>query len=120
MHKIISISTCFLQKINILSNKPSKTIQKFQCTLTNLNTADEVTRIDGTYIARESTQLQNLPYTAKRIDSVTEPTYITKRIDSVTETTQPKNRESTRSVWTGNGGQSVLFAKIDTDNWIDF
>jgi hypothetical protein len=54
MQKIIAISTCilqkiyiFLQKINILSNKPSKTIQKFRCTLTNLNTADEVTRIDG-------------------------------------------------------------------------
>ena len=49
MQKIIAISTCFLQKINILSNKPSKTIQKFRCTLTNLNTADEVTRIDGTF-----------------------------------------------------------------------
>jgi hypothetical protein len=47
MQKIIAISTCFLQKINISSNKPSKTIQKFRCTLTNLNTADEVTRIDG-------------------------------------------------------------------------
>jgi hypothetical protein len=50
MQKVIAISTCFLQKINILSNKPSKTIQKFRCTLTNLNTADEVTRIDGTVI----------------------------------------------------------------------
>jgi hypothetical protein len=47
MQKIKAISTCFLQKIIILSNKPSKTIQKFRCTLTNLNTADEVTRIDG-------------------------------------------------------------------------
>jgi hypothetical protein len=47
MQKIIAISTCFLQKINISSIKPSKTIQKFRCTLTNLNTADEVTRIGG-------------------------------------------------------------------------
>jgi hypothetical protein len=47
MQKIIAISTCFLQKINISSNKPNKPLQKFRCTLTNLNTADEVTRIDG-------------------------------------------------------------------------
>jgi len=38
----------FSLKINICSNKPITTIQKFRCTLTNLNTADEVTRIDGT------------------------------------------------------------------------
>jgi len=38
----------FSSKINICSNKPITTIQKFRCTLTNLNTADEVTRIDGT------------------------------------------------------------------------
>jgi hypothetical protein len=37
----------FSSKINICSNKPITTIQKFRCTLTNLNTADEVTRIDG-------------------------------------------------------------------------
>ncbi len=48
MQKIIAVSTCFLQKIDISSNKPSTTLQKFRCTLTNLNTADEVTRIDGT------------------------------------------------------------------------
>ncbi len=53
MQKIIAISTCFLQKINISSNKPSITIQKFRCTLTNLNTADEVTRIVG---------MQNIPF----------------------------------------------------------
>jgi hypothetical protein len=37
----------FSSKINICSNKPITAIQKFRCTLTNLNTADEVTRIDG-------------------------------------------------------------------------
>jgi hypothetical protein len=37
----------FSSKINICSNKPITTIQKFWCTLTNLNTADEVTRIDS-------------------------------------------------------------------------
>ncbi len=44
----------FSSKIYICSNKPITTIQKFRCTLTNLNTADEVTRIDGS-------QLQILP-----------------------------------------------------------
>ncbi len=47
MPKIIALSIYFLQKIYISSNKASTTIQKFRCTLTNLNIADEVTRIDG-------------------------------------------------------------------------
>ena len=40
----------FSSKINICSNKPITTIQKFRCTVTNLNTADEVTRIDGSEV----------------------------------------------------------------------
>jgi hypothetical protein len=58
MQKITAIS-CFLQKINISSNKTSKTIQKFRCTLTNLNTADEVTRIDGTDIRLKMSRIRN-------------------------------------------------------------
>jgi hypothetical protein len=48
----------FSSKINICSNKPITTIQKFRCTLTNLNTADEVTRIDGIFFIFSS---DNLP-----------------------------------------------------------
>jgi hypothetical protein len=47
--KIIAISTCFIRKTNIWTNKPSRISQKNVCTLTNLYTVDEVTRIDGTF-----------------------------------------------------------------------